>query len=110
MKELPNKPVFTITTDDQGRKYYVAYSNKETNTILCRSGVNHQYRGNSKLIVRVGDSKFDDEFILAFNIHEKTKTYLANSKHDVIEIYFPKERGIEFFKNALEHFEKNIRG
>lgn len=104
-----DKPVFTKKTDDKGREYFTAYANKKTNCVISLGKNNYVVEGNPKINMRLGKSKFDEEIFIELLKVGKIKKTNKQSNYDSIEIYFPKDFGLQFLKDAIKYFEDNLK-
>lgn len=106
--DYPNKHIFNNIKDEKGNTFFNGYVNKETTGVLSYQGKNLVFKGNPKIVIRTGDkSIFGEELIIELKILEVIKGYKQNTNHDTMEIYFPKNEGIEFLKEFIKEYEKN---
>jgi len=100
---------YTIKTDKENRKYHTVYG-KPTRSVITWEGICMEFSGNPKLNVRLGESKFGNEFFVEFLIDKKEREYKCNyqkthSKPGNIEIYFKIEEAFELFERLKKYFE-----
>jgi len=110
-EKYPKKPVYTKNQDEQGRDYYVGYSNTQgfcsINIGNKGENANWVYEGNPKITYRKGESKHGPEIFFELLVSKFVEKRVKNTNHNSIEIYMPYEKGIEFLKRALLYFETN---
>lgn len=102
----PDKFIFVNNVDGQGRTYFNGYPNIKTNAIFCNNGVNLEFSGKPNVFTRVGESVFGEELVFSFLIEKENKEYKASSKHNVMEFYLPKDKGIEFLEELLKKLKE----
>jgi len=112
MKKIVNthsmlkSPYFYIDTDNQGHKFLKAFANIPASAVISlkEMGKNLIVRGNFKLSIRIGKSKFGQEVIFELLRFQdvKVEEALKNTHHDSVEIYLPQERGILFLEEAID--------
>ena len=89
------------------RTYHTAYSNLETNAVVCAEGTNTVFKGTPKFNLRTGTSEFGEEMFFEFLIGKKVEEYPSNSKYATIEVYFGVNDGIQFLEDALKHLKEH---
>lgn len=105
-KEYPDIPVFAKNIDKKGRRYFTAYSNKTSNAVIHLGDKNTIIEGNPKIRLRLGESEFGEEFVFELLRTGKITQTPKNSKYDSVEIYLPKDFGLDFFERALAFFKR----
>lgn len=106
-QEYPDNPVFAKNKDKNGNTYLNCYANKETTAIVSVGEKNHVFSGNPSISFRKGNSKFGEEFILHFLVKEIKETYDKNTGHKRIEIYLPKDFGLQFLQDSINFIKTN---
>jgi len=91
--------------DGKGNYYRNSYLNQDAEAVICVDGKNQVFKGNPKIVLRKGASKFGNQILFQFLINKKVEEYKANSKHDVLEFYFSEKDGMEFLKDTIKFFE-----
>ena len=64
-----------------------------------------KYDENNKYDLEERTAKFGEEIIIELLCDGTVAKAPKRSKYDTVEIYFPKEAGIKFFRDALDKFE-----
>ena len=108
----PNRPVFTKTVDKDGHVWLIAYANTPSRAVVSLKEFqkNLIVNGNPAIALRLGDSQFGEELI--FEVFRKQNDILQRTpkrtNHDLIECYYPKASGLEFFEQTLKYFKANL--
>jgi len=102
----PDRFIFNREIDEKENIYKKAYSNILTDCIVCINGKNIHCKGRLNLFTRKGKSKFGEELGIYFKIEAIVDSYKSESVHNVVEVYLPKEKGIDFLTQALTYIKK----
>ena len=97
--------IFAIKNDENKRTYYTVYGQKKTKSVISYAGANVEYEGTPKLNIRLGDSKFGDEFFVELLIDKKISEYAGKANYNTVEIYFSIEEAFEMFERLKKYFE-----
>jgi hypothetical protein len=101
----PDKFVFNRNNDIKGRLYMNGYPNILSNCNVGINGKNMAFKGKPKIFTRHGESEFGEELVFSFLIEKPITEYKINSKHNVLEFYLPKDKGIQFLKEYIAFLE-----
>lgn len=98
-----DRPVYTKVSDKQGRTYKIAYSNLPSEAIDATGGKIVVLGGEPSIFVREGNSKHGEQlvFCLEHAVVKEVKDKSGVGK--VLEMYLPKEFGLEFLFNAVKY-------
>ena len=88
--------------DKQKRVYTHFEVDGNKTAVLSLGSSNMQYNGNFKIVKRVGESKFGNEYLFEFKIKNIEKTYDTDSPHDCFEIYLTEEEAKALLKEVME--------
>lgn len=98
-----DRPIFTKVKDLAGREYKIAYSNMPAEAVVATDEHKAVYTGEPSVFLRLGDSQHGEQLVLCL---EHAKLKVVEPKKGVgrvIEIYLPKEFGLEWLQNAVSY-------
>lgn len=96
---------FKIKKDKDGRTYYTGYANKTTNAVISLNDVNLIVEGNPKINIRDGDSRYGEELIIELLRTGSVIQTPKKSNYDSIEIYFPKNEGLQLIERFIDFYK-----
>lgn len=89
-------------TDKEGRIYHNFYFRDTTEAVTAIEGINKSYYGTAKVVLREGESSFGEQMVFMFLFNGQNSKYCGKSKHNTIEWYLPKDKGINFLFEVME--------
>ena len=93
-------------TDSENRLYKHIILPGIKKAVLTNKGMNKEFEGEVKIVIREGESKFGEEVLIEFRILEELKEYSTATKHNCFESYIKKEEAIELFDQILKKLKK----
>jgi len=100
------KTNFAIKSDAKDCVYYTSYSGLDSECVVSNEKKNQVLKGEPRITIRKGDSKFGNQIFFDFYIKEKKETLPKRSIHNTIEVYMELEEGIQFLKDTLQWIEE----
>ena len=100
------KTNFAIKSDSKECVYYTSYSGLETECVVALGNQNQVLRGEPRITIRKGDSKFGDQIFFDFYVKEIKEKLPKKSIHNTVEVYMNLDEGIQFLKDTLQWVEE----
>ena len=75
--------------EDKKGRHYLHFDGYESKCVVAYNGLNSEFKGVPKMVLRLGKSKFGNELICEFKINDLIQEYPVNSKHNGVEFYLP---------------------
>lgn len=91
--------------DATGKVYKNYYFDNKTDGLLAFKQKILNFKGLPKIVIRNGSSKYGEQMIFQFLIDGEFELTDKRTKHNTLEIYFPKEAGIDFLKQVIKDLE-----
>ena len=101
-QDYPDNPIFSISKDAKGRKFFNLYVNKPSDAVIAVGKTNEVFNGNPKIVIRTGESIYNHQLIIQMLDAKQVSSYVKNTPYNTIEIFLP------FNKEMIELLEQLI--